>query len=188
LCLTEFHPLASLWDLTFDWKGMLHVKDCGSEIWVEEASMDADFERQGKKIHSHWTSKFFPLWPKLSNHHFEFKFCVACSCITLNTVLGATGSPWVSWRSGKSMENQRKLVSALSRLALARGTRPGELDSKACGVLRKPGGVLRSAGGVLRGAAGNLRGAAGNLRGAAGTCGSLQQGAATPWEILFKPW
>jgi hypothetical protein len=138
---------------------------------------------------------FSPFDPNFQIITLSSKFCVACSCITLNTVLGATGSPWVSWRSGKSMENQRKLVSALSRLALARGTRPGELDSKACGVLRKPGGVLRSAGGVLRGAAGNLRGAAGNLRGAAGnlrgaagTCGSLQQGAATPWEILFKPW
>ncbi|KAK2410344.1 hypothetical protein QL285_045711 [Trifolium repens] len=120
-----------------------------------------------------------------------FKPCNQISRLSWLTVFVGTLQP---------NSDLRNCVSALSRLALARGTRPGELDSKACGVLRKPGGVLRGAAGNLRGAAGacgkaagacgKAAGACGKAAGAcgkaAGACGSLQQGAATPREILFQ--
>jgi hypothetical protein len=177
LCLTEFHPLASLWDLTFDWKGMLHVKDCGSEIWVEEASMDADFERQGKKIHSHWTSKFFPLWPKLSNHHFEFK--ILCCMFVYYPKYGAR----CYWKSMGVMEKWEIDGESMKTRFSTVTTRSGAWNSpwrawqqslrSPAEAWRSPAECWRSPAGKLRWLAEKLWWPAGKLRWLAGSCGEV---------------
>ncbi|KAK2408699.1 hypothetical protein QL285_002138 [Trifolium repens] len=69
--------------------------------------------------------------------------------------------------------------------------------AESCGVLAESCGELRATCGKAAGACGKAAGACGKAAGAcgkaagacgkaAGACGSLQQGAATPREILFQ--